>query len=162
MELDEVFHEHHADLVRLGGLLTGSRDEANDVVARVFARLVGSSRPFAADQPRAYLRRAVVNEIMSGRRRSARRREIRERFRTEVPIAEGPERLVGEQDRIITALNALPARQRAAIVLRFYEDLTEAQTAEVLGVAVGTVKSSVARGLATLRAALDEQEADQR
>jgi RNA polymerase sigma-70 factor (sigma-E family) len=158
MALDDLFHDHHAELVRLAGLLTGSRDEANDVVAEVFARIAGSSRPFSAEQPRAYLRKAVVNEVISGRRRSARRREIRNQQpppRSTVPSHDDH---VGEQDRIIAALNALPPRQRAAIVLRFYDDLSEAQTAEALGVAAGTVKSSVARGLASLRRALDEQE----
>ena len=65
----------------------------------------------------------------------------------------------GARDELWTALNRLPYRQRAAIVLRFYEDLTEQQTARALGCAVGTVKSSVSRGLRQMREELDRDEA---
>jgi len=65
---------------------------------------------------------------------------------------------VAEQDELWRALQQLPHRQRAAIVLRFYEDLSEGETARVLGCAVGTVKSSVARGLRRLREEMVDDE----
>jgi len=162
LSLDEAFQEHHPELVRLAGLLTGSREEANDIVAEVFARLVRAGRPFDVDHPLAYLRRAVVNEATSGRRKAARRRDISDRFEPPVVTTASEDGRVDEQERILAVLRGLPVRQRTAIVLRFYHDLTEAQTADAMGVAVGTVKSSVARGLASLRATLDAQEGSRR
>jgi RNA polymerase sigma-70 factor, ECF subfamily len=86
----------------------------------------------------------------------------RRRWRGERPTAVLPDRPVAdgadasvERDRVWRAILTLPARQRAVLVLRFYEDLTEAQTAGMLGVSIGTVKSHTARALATLRQRLD-------
>ena len=158
MSLEAAFHDHHRELVRLAGLLTGSREEANDIVAEIFARLLRADRPFLADNPLAYLRRAVVNETTSGRRKAARRREIGDRIAPPATSSAAEDGRVDEHEHVLAALRTLPTRQRTAIVLRFYHDLTEAQTADAMGVAVGTVKSSVARGLASLRTALDEQE----
>jgi RNA polymerase sigma-70 factor (ECF subfamily) len=86
----------------------------------------------------------------------------RRRWRGERPTAVLPDRPVAdaadvsvERDRVWRLILALPARQRAVLVLRFYEDLTEAQTARMLGVSVGTVKSHTARALATLRERLN-------
>lgn len=162
MTLDEAFQDHRRELVRLAGLLTGSSEEANDIVAEIFARLVRAGRPFDVDNPLAYLRRSVVNEAMSGRRKAARRRDISDRWAPPVATTESQDGRVDEQERILAVLRTLPDRQRTAIVLRFYQDLTEAQTADAMGVAVGTVKSSVARGLASLRTTLDAQEGSRR
>jgi RNA polymerase sigma-70 factor (sigma-E family) len=97
----------------------------------------------------AYMYAALVN---------ARSRWWRRRWHAEVPSEYVPEPPPGadegryeQYDYLLGVLRELPERQRAAVVLRYYEDLTEAQTAELLGCTVGTVKSQTARGLATLR-----------
>jgi RNA polymerase sigma-70 factor (sigma-E family) len=97
----------------------------------------------------AYVHSAVVN---------ARRRSWRRTSR-EVPVAALPEQSVpdpssryGEYDEVVTALRRLPPRQRAAVVLRYYDDLSEAETARALGCSVGTVKSQTSRALRALRA----------
>jgi RNA polymerase sigma factor (sigma-70 family) len=98
----------------------------------------------------------VVNLARSHFRR---RRVERAYLEREGPaVVEPPEQDPGARDEMWQALQRLRARQRAALVLRFYEDLTEAQTAEVLGCAVGTVKSLVSRGLEQLRTDLSRGE----
>ena len=155
VDVEQLFEDHHLHLVRLAGLLTGDRDQAQDVVAEVFATLL--RRPGRlVDDPRAYLRRCVVNVVNSTGRRTARRFRISARM--EAPESSSPsvDGSVVERDRVTRALMRLPARQRAVLVLRHFEDLSEAQTAEVLGVPVGTVKSANARGAAALAQLLGE------
>lgn len=158
VDLERHFADHHARLVRVAALLTGDPDAAEDVVAEVFARLVRRPGRLGVEQPGAYLRRCVVNEVTSQGRRATRRARIRGRNRLRVVDAAAPDGAVVERDRVLRALGRLPARQRAAVVLRFYEDLPEAQVAEVLGVPVGTVKSATSRGAARLRELLDEEQ----
>ncbi len=155
MDFEALFEAHHAHLVRLAGLLTGSSDEAQDIVADVFATLL-RRRGASMDDEVAYLRRCVVNRVNSSRRRALRRMKIGTRLeRTPLspPAFEGR---VVERDRVARALMALPARQRAVLVLRHFEDLTEAQTAAVLGLPAGSVKSANARGAAALSELLGE------
>ena len=109
----------------------------------------------AADSPEAYLRRMVLNQLFSWRRRAA--------WRNEEPRAEVPDRAgtshedqVVAHDEVWRALSALPPRQRAVVVLRYYEDLTEAQIAEALGIRPGTVKSQTSAAMAHLRRALPD------
>lgn len=102
------------------------------------------------DDPEAYVRRIIVTTYVSWGRR---------RWRREAPTGQLPERSgrdretdqVDDRDAVWRALGRLPARQRAVVVLRFFEDLTEAQAAAVLGCSVGTVKSQTSRALAKLR-----------
>jgi RNA polymerase sigma factor (sigma-70 family) len=98
-----------------------------------------------------YLRTAVVNEFRSRLRREARAPEL-----GPVVEVEDLSELVADRAALADALRRLPDRQRAAIVLRYFEDLPERDTAELLGCSVGTVKSSVSRGLARLRDLLEE------
>lgn len=159
LEFDAVFAQQHDRLLRIAGLLCGDRDEAEDVVAEVFARTYRQWKKGRIDDVGAYLRRGVVNEVRSRwRKRSVRRRVDARRSRDDVLDAPGADTAVGEHERLQVALLELNERQRAAIVLRFYDDRTEADTAAVLGVPVGTVKSSVARGLARLADLLGEEE----
>lgn len=154
---DEVFVSHHARLVRLAGLLCGDRDEAEDVVADVFARTYRRWRTVPIEDPGAYLRRGVVNEVRSRWRRRDTRRRIDRAQRHEATVESPPaDAGLGDQDRLRVALGRLPERQRAALVLRFYEDRSEAETAALLGVPTGTVKSTVSRGLERLQALLEE------
>ena len=149
MDFESLFSEHHAHLVRLAGLLTGSNEEAQDVVADVFATLLRRP-PSALDEPRAYLRRCVVNRATSVGRRTTRRIRVGVRLERPDPSPPSFEGPVAERDRVARALLHLPARQRAVLVLRHFEDLTEAQTAAELGIPIGTVKSAGSRGAAAL------------
>jgi RNA polymerase sigma-70 factor (sigma-E family) len=156
IDFEALFEAHHAHLIRLAGLMTGSADVAQDVVADVFAQLL--RRPNAAiDDPRAYLRRCVVNEVRSRGRRLSRRARLSSRIEVGSGSSSGFEEPHAERDRIVAALLQLPARQRHVLVLRHFEDLSEAQTASILGIPAGTVKSTSARGAARLRELLGEE-----
>jgi RNA polymerase sigma-70 factor (sigma-E family) len=135
---------------RLAYLLTGDRAAAEDVAQDAFLRAasrLGSLRDEAAFP--AYLHRAVVN----GARNRARRLSLERRHAVTAPDV-APYALpdLATRDGLWHALQRLPHRQRAALVLRFYLDLSEAEVAARLGCRPGTVKSAVARGLAALRA----------
>jgi RNA polymerase sigma-70 factor (sigma-E family) len=133
-------------------LLTGDRHDAEDLAQAAFERACAAwGRVRRADNPDAYLHRVLVN---------CHRSRFRKRRVAEHPVAAMPEglRLVqdhaeahGERDALMAALGDLAPRQRAVIVLRFYEDLTEAQTADVLRCSIGTVKSQTVKALARLR-----------
>ena len=143
--------------IRLAYLLTGDRAQAEDLAHEAFARCVGR---FAHLRSReafdAYLRRAIVNLHTSGvRRRYVERVWLRtEGRRAAEATAAMPD--VGGREDLWRALATLPARQRAALVLRYYEDLSERDAATVLGCSVAAVKSLVARGSDGLRALISE------
>lgn len=129
-------------------LCAGDRAAGQDLLQGALERVLRRWRIRPPEHPEAYVRRAMVNAAV--RRRSRRFQEL--------PAADLPESStrdatagVPTADALRRALANLPARQRAAVVLRFYDDLSEAETAAVLGCSVGTVKSSVSRGLARLR-----------
>ena len=102
------------------------------------------------DQPEAYLRKMIVNEYLSWRRRWAR---ISPSATVTVPAPDGPDHATVHADReaLRAELARLPRQQRAVLVLRYYEGLTDAEIAEVLGCAASTVRGYAARALATLR-----------
>jgi len=140
-----------AGLLRFGYVLTGDRDRAADLVQDALERaLVAWPRIVNRDDPEAYVRRIMVNRHVS----------IWRRTRRERLVAEPPDAALEPPDPhdawLWSELATLPARQRAVLVLRFYEDLGAAQTAEVLGCSVGTVKSTTSRGLARLRERLSQ------
>ncbi len=130
-------------------LLTGDRGRAEDLVQHAFAATYRHWRRIEPDGAEAYVRRAVLNAHLSWWRRGWRS----EQTVPELPDRPGPDLTGGvdERDAMWTALAALPPRQRAVLVLRYYEDLPEAEIARVLDIAPGTVKSQAARGLARLR-----------
>lgn len=144
-----LYEAHAPAAARLAFLLTGDRALAEDLVHEAFVRLFGRFRDLRHTEAfRAYLRTTVVNLARSHfRHRRVERAYVEREGRAPEVAAADPS---GRQD-MWEALQHLQPRQRAAIVLRYYEDLTEAQTAEVLGCAVGTVKSLVSRGLDRLR-----------
>lgn len=153
----DVYAAHHADALRLAYLLTGDADRAEDAVADAFVKCYRRWRKGGIDEPRAYLRRAVVNEVNSRfRRLSVERREAAKRHGDARGTRLADEQVV-DRDEVFAALQALPARQRTAIVLRYYHDLSEADTAEAMDISVGTVKSSVSRGMERLRGLLSEE-----
>jgi len=105
----------------------------------------------------AYCRKAITTTAITWFRRKGWRNERpTEHLPDDVRDVAGPEASVAERDAVWRELQQLPPRQRAALVLRFYQDLTEAQTAEAMGCAVGTVKSQVSAGLAKLRERLGD------
>jgi RNA polymerase sigma-70 factor (sigma-E family) len=148
--LGELYAAHAPDATRLAYLLTGDRPLAEDLVHEAFVRLFGRFRDLRnPDAFGAYLRTTVVNLARSHFRRRRVERGYLDRAGREPNVK--PEVDVAGREELWRALQGLRPRQRAAIVLRYYEDLTESQTAEVLGCAVGTVKSLVSRGIEQLR-----------
>ncbi len=136
-------------LVRLAFGLTGDRWLAEDIAQTALARTyVAWRRVSRADDPDAYVRRILVNA--SNRR--FRRHRVTEQpgDLPETPV-DSPADLIGERAALLTALHQLPPRQRAVIVLRYWQDLTDAQIAATLGCSPGTVRSQLARALAKLR-----------
>lgn len=158
-----VYAEHHRRLLRVAYLLRGDISAAEDAVADAFARTYRPWLDGRVDDVGAYLRTAVVNASRSAWR--SRERRARAVLDVTPRVPDVSAELLVDREVLRVALRALPAGQRAAVVLRHVDDLSEASTAAVLGVSVGTVKSQTARGLAALRAALaagDEEESDDR
>jgi RNA polymerase sigma-70 factor (sigma-E family) len=136
-------------------LLTGDYHRAEDVVQTTFMRLYQRwGRVSAMRDPGAYARKVAVNELWSWRRRRS-SREVPS-FQPVDLVLPGPADRISDHEAVWSAVLSLPARQRAVIVLRFYEDLTEAQTAEILGMAMGTVKSHSHSGCQRLAGLLGE------
>lgn len=145
--LADLYREKYVPMVRMAYLMVGSSTVAEDLVQDAFARM--HRHWDNAEHPKAYLRMTVVNACRSHLRRLALERAYRRH-----PSVMG-EAVRAEPDELFDALAALPTRQRAALVLRFYEDLSEADIAVALGCRPGTVKSLLHRGLAELRKAVE-------
>ncbi len=156
-EFADVFAAHHREALRLAYLLCGDSHRAEDAVAEAFTKMYRRWRRGGIDHPRAYVRRAVVNEVNSRFRRLAVERREAERRRGDDRGLRSADEDVADRDEVLRALGALPVRQRTAVVLRYYADLSEADTAAAMEVAVGTVKSCVSRGLARMRVLLEEE-----
>jgi RNA polymerase sigma-70 factor (sigma-E family) len=152
--LGDLYVRHAPEGIRLAFLLTGDRALAEDLVQEAFARLVGRLRhlrdPGAFG---AYLRKTIVNLSTSHFRRRRVERTYLERSAGATETRTNPNE---ELDQTMhEALLRLPERQRAVMVLRFYEDLSDAQTGEILRCSPGTVRSLVSRGMKTLRSELE-------
>jgi RNA polymerase sigma-70 factor (sigma-E family) len=137
---------HRTSLLRGAVLLTGDRARAEDLVQEATLKVAQRWHRLQSQHPTAYARQIIYRDHISGWRR---RREIPTGAVRDVP---GRERDPDHRTVVLSALASLPPRQRAVVVLRYYEDLTERQTAEVLGIAVGTVKSQTHDALRNLRA----------
>jgi RNA polymerase sigma-70 factor (sigma-E family) len=138
-------------LLRTAYLLTGDRHTAEDLVQTALAKLYLSwDKVQRRELVDGYVRRILVNEHNSLWRRSWKRREVATDY---VPETAAPhhEPDDGQGQALWEFVQSLPKKQRAAIVLRYYEELSEAETAAILGVSVGTVKSQTSRALATMR-----------
>lgn len=141
-------------LVRFAYALTGDLGHAEDLVQTALLRVYRRSRRMVPDDPERYVRQAIVNANLSRFRRHRVPESLvgRPPERDEVIDQDSPD----EQSRALLRLLAgLSPRQRTVLALRYGADLSEAETAELLGVTVGTVKSLASRGLAKLRAGLD-------
>jgi RNA polymerase sigma-70 factor (sigma-E family) len=156
-EFDAFVAGSGSRLLRTAYLLTGDQRAAEDLLQDALLRVWSRwSRVRAADHPLAYARRVLVTTSVS-RWRAARTRTAGERLVADPP--ESPsEQQPGRDDELWRAVLALPPRQRAVMVLGYYEDLTDADTADVLGCTVGTVKSQRAKALRSLRVRLAEEE----
>jgi RNA polymerase sigma-70 factor (sigma-E family) len=144
--LAALYRERYAPMVRLAHLITGSKAVAPDLVQDAFVKL--SRRLDGIDQPSAYLRMIVVNECRAWIRRQAVERKHQ-------PARHEGATLPPDVDEMWGALAELSERQRAALVLRFYEDLSLDDIARTLGCRPGTAKSLVHRGLAALKEVLE-------
>lgn len=153
---DAVVRERYPELVRLAWLLTGDRHQAEDAVGEALARSLRRWPATSISHPAAYLRRAVVNEVNSSLRRVRTRRAHRARRHGDDRGQRATDEQIVDADAIGDALVRLPIKQRTAVVLRFYEGLSQAETAEAMGCSVGTAKSNCARGLDRLRTLLEE------
>ncbi|GHG02768.1 MULTISPECIES: SigE family RNA polymerase sigma factor [Amycolatopsis] len=154
MHFEEFAREELPDLVRFAAVLTGDRDLAQDVVQDALVRAHQQwRRVAAADRPKLYLRKMVVNGYLSWRRRWYQRSVHTTPDVTKFAEAAAPDHAdrIADADRLAQLLAALSRAQRAAIVLRFYDDLDDGEIAEVLDCAVGTVRSHISRGLSSLR-----------
>ncbi|WAZ21370.1 SigE family RNA polymerase sigma factor [Streptomyces cinnabarinus] len=143
-------------LMRTAFLLTGEQHAAEDLVQTTLEQVYVAWRKVgSADEPEAYVRRVMINA--HARRHRKRLREFLAPKDDSGLVREVPDtgdRIAQADDRgvLLTALAQLPPRQREAVVLRYWEDLTESQTAEAMGCSVGAVKSNAAKGIAKLRA----------
>jgi RNA polymerase sigma-70 factor (sigma-E family) len=150
-EFVDFVNERSAVLLRGAYLLCGGdRGAAEDLLQDVLARMYPRWRRIRGD-PEAYARAALANAAANRWRRRARRVAEAPLDAAVQPGVAGPEQYVAERDSVVRALGELPARMRAVLVLRYFHDLTEAQTAAALGCRVGTVKSQTSRGLTRLR-----------
>jgi RNA polymerase sigma-70 factor (sigma-E family) len=143
-------------LVRTAFLLTGERHAAEDLVQTTLEQVYVAWRKVgSADDPDTYVRRVMINAHARRHRRRLKEYLAPRSDASLVPeLPDSGDRIAQADDRgtLLKALAALPTRQREAVVLRYWEDLSESQTAEAMGCSVGAVKSNAARGIAKLRA----------
>jgi RNA polymerase sigma-70 factor (sigma-E family) len=153
-ELERFLTQRADQLMRTAVLLTGSREAGQDLLQTALERLIRHWRTLEGD-PEGYLRRTLYNLAADGFRRQGRlqRKLLLLRAETRPPADATAE--VDLRDALMRLLLQLPPRQRAVLVLRYWEQLTETETAAVLGWPEGTVKSAAARGLRRLRGLAD-------
>ncbi len=156
-DLEREFEEFVAAvsprLHRAAYAITRDHHHAEDAVQAALGKAYARwKRVVKTDHPEAYVRRMVVNEVLSWRRR--RSSSERPSERTPETAVAGHEAAYAESDAVWQALGRLAPRQRAVIVLRYYEQLSEAEIAEALGVRPGTVKSQASAAMGHLRALL--------
>lgn len=149
VSFDDFARTEATALTRLAYLMTGDKGAAEDLVQEVLEKMYVKWRRI--DTPRAYARKALSRRVTDRWRRiKARPPEV---FSDQLPDSAVDDGATAraERDKVVTALATLPPRQRAVLVLRYYEDYSEKQIAETLGCAPGTVKAHAAKGTAALR-----------
>lgn len=148
---EEFVRTHATGLLRSATLMATSRDRGEELLQDTLAHLYPQwERVARADAPLAYVRRAMVNRLISSTRQ-ARRREIPLAYLPEQAHAADPVKALIDRHAIFELLSHLPERQRAALVLRYFNDLPDEQIAGILGCREVTVRSLISRGLAELR-----------
>jgi RNA polymerase sigma-70 factor (sigma-E family) len=153
-DVECLWRERYPSLVRLARLLVDDRESAEEVVQDAFVRTFGRLHRVAPDRATAYLRSAVLNGARSNLRR---RRVQRAHASTDAPRPSAPTADLAGHGRheVVSALKSLPRRQREVLALRYYLDLTERDTADALGISVGSVKTHAHRGLEALAQLLE-------
>jgi RNA polymerase sigma-70 factor (sigma-E family) len=151
----EFFDNNRRRALRLAYVMCGNPGDAEDVVAEAFAKMYPAWQRGEVHDPAAYLRRTIANQVRGGWRH----RDVERRYEARVQIMWSKESAdfddaVAARDAVSAAMASLPPKQRAVIALRYLEDLSEAETAAVLDLSVGTVKSHASRGLERLREVL--------
>jgi RNA polymerase sigma-70 factor (sigma-E family) len=161
VDLEAYVAERRAALFRFAMVLTGDPVLADDLLADVLSdAFVHWRKVSAADDPHAYVRRMLVNAFATSRRRRARTAPRGDLSDLVEPVADHAA-AHAEHQRLVAELRQLPPRQRAAVVLRFYESLSFAEIAEILGTGENAVRSNVSRGLRRLHLQLtDDEHAD--
>jgi RNA polymerase sigma-70 factor (sigma-E family) len=149
--LGEWFAAEYEPLLRFAYFLTGERAAAEDLVQETFVRLYRADRRIEEAGFRAYARRTMVNLRTSMFRRLAPERRALEAHLPQSQPAPEP------TDHVWRAIMALPRQQRACVALRFYEDMTEQEIADTLGVTLGTIKKQMHRAMTGLRASLGDR-----
>lgn len=157
LDFAEFYATTWALVLRTTYVVAGDRQLAEDALQIAYAKALSSwGRVSRADEPVAYVRKMAVNAALAQHRKAFTRREA--------PVDAVPDRADNlvedallERDEMWTAVRELPPRQRAVIVLRYYEGLSEREIAEVLGCRPGTVKSQASAALTTLRARLGDR-----
>jgi RNA polymerase sigma-70 factor (sigma-E family) len=151
--LREAFLKHQSGLVRMCVLVTGEQDLAEDLVQETFEKAAPAIERLSEEEVRPYLRATAMNLWRNRLRRLA--VERRHRMWQGTPSLALP---IEERDAVWQAIRRLPPRQRACVVLRYYEDLSELETAGVLRCSVGTIKSQTSRALGRLRRELHDED----
>jgi RNA polymerase sigma-70 factor (sigma-E family) len=164
LAFEQFVEESTGSLLRTAYLVTGDASFAEDLVQESLFKVARRwARVGSMGSPRAYARKILVNLALDGsKRRSLHRGELGKESRPDGPASEVAWSAFGAVDdrlELIRALGELPARQRAALVLRFFDDLSEAEVASTLGCSVGTVKSTTSRALAKMRELVRREEA---
>ena len=148
MTFDEFVAARLTALVRYAAVLVGDRDLAQDVVQEALVRV--HSRWSRVEQPEAFVRRMIVREYLSWRRRLLRRRALAVRLPAPGVVEDHAAASVERAD-LARRLAALPPRQRAVVVLRYYEGLSTAEIADLLGCTEGAVRTFHSRAMSNLR-----------
>jgi RNA polymerase sigma-70 factor (sigma-E family) len=152
----ELYTTHYRSLVRLAALLVRDMGTAEEVVQDSFVAMHGGWRRLRdSEKALSYLRQSVVNRSRSVLRHRVVVDRNAPKPPPDMPSAEHGAIALLERSAVIAALRTLPARQREALVLRFYADMSEAQIADAMQISKGAVKSHTARAMATLRTVLE-------
>jgi RNA polymerase sigma-70 factor (sigma-E family) len=150
--LPDLYWRHASDALRLAYLVTGDRHLAEDIVQDAFVRAFGRWHDLRSpDSFGPYLRRTIVNLSRDHFRKAQRERGLARDRGVVTDHHESPGSQIELRDELLRALRKLPVRQRAAVVLRYCEGLSEQEVADALGTTTGAVNSLVARGLSRLR-----------
>ena len=159
MTFDQYVRLRGPALVRLARLIAGDRHRGEDLAQEVLARAYPRwNRIIAGGNPDVYLRRMLVNAHLSWRRRRSSSELVDGGDRVETADRVDVGATAAERDAVWRLIRRLPARQRATIVLRYYEDLDDATIGEILGCSPVTVRTHAMRALATLRQYVDVSE----
>jgi RNA polymerase sigma-70 factor (sigma-E family) len=151
-----IYTEHYRSLVRLAAFLVRDTSTAEEVVQDSFVAMHGAWRRLRdTDKALSYLRQSVVNRSRSVLRHRMVVDKNTPKPPPDMPSAEHGAIIQLERSAVVSALRSLPERQREALVLRYYGDLSEAQIASVMGISRGAVKSHTARAMSALRAVLE-------